>query len=69
MAKAKVLLDDDPVGRWKKGEVGELLDNDYDEKYDYRVDFGIVKDVELFGKKIDWRRIVYFYKGDLELIV
>jgi len=67
MKKAKTLTDD-PAGRWLKGEVGILLQCDFD-KYDYCVDFGTLKDQELFGKKIgNFRRIFYFYEDEIEIV-
>ena len=31
------ILNDDPSGRFKAGEIGEILQNDFPEKYDYLV--------------------------------
>lgn len=75
--KVKILIDDPPgrirpsgwIPRWKVGEIGELLENDY-QKYDYKVllpGFDHIDD--LFGHgPVDAIRIYYFYKGEVELL-
>ena len=50
--KAKILRDD-LIGRFKIGDIGSVIDNDY-EKYDYRIEF-------------DDGRIIYFYEDEIEL--
>ena len=61
-------LIDDPSKRWTKGQVGEILENDF-EKYDYKIDFGVMQDFELFEKKqINCPQVVYFYKDEIEVI-
>ncbi len=67
MIKAKILYND-KLNRWKAGEIGIVLENTF-EKYDYKIDLGIIKDTEIFGEKIDFRRIYYFYKEEIEIIV
>ena len=64
--KAKILYND-KLNRWKAGEIGTILENT-SEKYDYEIDLGTVKNTELFGKKIDFRRIFFFYKEEIELM-
>ena len=72
--RVKILLDDCSwmprwVPRWKVGEIGELLENDF-EKYDYKVLLpGTVHIDDLFGRgPVDAVRIYYFYKGEVELL-
>jgi hypothetical protein len=48
------ILIDDTVGRFKKGEVGILLENDYPEKYDF------------FVRLEDPRRDFYFFKDEVK---
>ena len=64
--KAKILIDD-PGGRFKLGEVGALLENNYSDKYDYFI--------RLEGKikfsspiEIEAARDFYFYKEEVELL-
>ncbi len=64
--KAKILYND-KLNRWKAGEIGTVLKNTF-EKYDYKVDLGMIKNTELFGKKIDFRRIYFFYKEEIEIM-
>ena len=64
--KAKILYND-KLGRWKAGEISTVLKNTF-EKYDYKIDLGTIKDTELFGKKIDFKRIYFFYKEEIEII-
>lgn len=79
--KVKILIDDsgkDPtrprptgwIPRWKVGEIGELLENDYSEKYDFKVLLpGIDHIDDLFGHgPVDAIRIYYFYKDEVELL-
>ena len=66
MRKARILKDD-PVGRWLAGEIGILLVCDF-EKYDYFIDLGVIKNTELFGKKIDFKRNFFFYEDDVEIV-
>lgn len=63
--KAKTLNDDIACCRWKKGEVGNVLINDFP-KYDYKVDFGEADAGGLWGMKT-FRRIVYFYAAEVEV--
>jgi len=51
--RAKILIDD-PSGRFKSGEEGLLVENDFD-KYDYRVKFAD-------------GRAYYFYKDEIEFL-
>ena len=68
--KVKILKDDCSwmprwTPRWKVGEIGELLENDFPEKYDYKVLLqGTDHIPDLFGRgPVDAIRIYYFYKG------
>lgn len=66
--KAKTLYDD-PLGRWKAGEIGEILINDYSEKYDYFVDFGVVEAPDIITQEPTlYVRQYYFYAYELELV-
>jgi len=59
--KAKLLIND-TVGRFKAGEIGKLIENDFP-KYDYCVDLG--------SALIDSgtiQRVFYFYKDEVEII-
>lgn len=64
------MLKDDPFGVWKAGEEGTVLDNDYP-KYDYRIELPPVR-AEMntsFYKKGDMlKRILYFYKDEVEIL-
>ena len=64
--KAKILIDDGS-GRFKSGEIGELLENDF-EKYDYCIDLGILNVAGLSYSPTEYRRRYYFYKDEIELI-
>lgn len=76
--KVKILIDDrlpcrcSPwrIPRWEAGEIGELLDNDFSEKYDFKVLLpGIDHVDDLFGHgPVDALRIYYFYKDEVELL-
>lgn len=75
--KAKILIDDGNPSlwspgytpRWKIGEIGEILDNDF-QKYDYKVKLpGFDHIDDLFGRgPVDAIRIYYFYKCEVELL-
>jgi len=66
--KAKILIND-KTDRFKAGEIGELIEHDSD-KYDYFVDLGILKNVNLCEnvKAIDIFRRYYFHKDEVEII-
>jgi len=76
--KVKILVDDGIpalrppryIPRWKVGEIGELLENDFSEKYDYKVLLPVIVHFDnLFGHEIvDAKRVFYFYKGEVELL-
>lgn len=51
--KVKILIDD-PSGRFRKGDIGDLSNNDF-EKYEYKIEL-------LDG------RSYYFYKNEIELL-
>ena len=67
--KAKILLDD-PLGRFKTGEIGEVLQNDFSEKYDYKVRLPGTSNVDNFMGHwpIGAVRIFYLYAGEVELL-
>lgn len=58
------------IPRWKVGEIGELLENDFPQKYDYKVKLSGTDHIDdLFGHgPIDAARIYYFCKGEVELL-
>lgn len=66
MMKAKILYND-KSNRWKAGEIGTVLKNTF-EKYDYKIDLGTIKNTKIFDKKIDFRRIYFFYKEEIEIM-
>ena len=66
--KARALFDY-PLGRWKAGEVGDILINDFSEKYDYFVDFGFVEVPDLITSEPTlYARQYYFYAYEIELV-
>lgn len=60
-----------PLGRYTAGEVGKILDNDF-EKYDYKLEFSGVtvgRDIPPYLKKGDViKRIYYFYEAEVEQV-
>lgn len=58
---------DDPLGRFKAGEVGEILPNDFPEKYDYLIRFpGTVHIPDFLGEgPIDAVREYYFRRDEV----
>jgi len=65
--KARVLIPDS-LGRWKINEIATVEPSDYN-KYDYKATFdGVVTSLSLFGKKIECKRLFYFYKDELEIL-
>jgi hypothetical protein len=71
MTEAKI-INDDPIGRFKAGEIGIILENDYDSKYDYKVELPGIraeKAVPPFLREGDViSRVYYFYKNEIEII-
>lgn len=64
-------LFDDPAGRWAAGEVGEVLENSYAEKYDYEVKLQGTIPLHDFlgtGKTIYAVRVYYFHKNEVEIV-
>jgi hypothetical protein len=55
--KAKI-LSECPIGRWKRGEIGEVLENNFD-KYDYFIELESIGSI---------KRFVYFYEDEVELL-
>jgi len=58
------------VPRWKKGEIGEVLEND-SRKYDFKVKLEGIIPLEDFlgsGKTCNAVRIFYFYKDEVEKV-
>jgi hypothetical protein len=54
--------------RWKKGEIGEVLEND-SQKYDFKVKLEGIIPLEDFlgsGKTCNAVRVFYFYKDEVE---
>jgi len=69
--QAKTLYND-PIGRWKVGEIGTLLEHDF-EKYDYLLDLGRHTIPEehrtgLLEGLTSVARQYYFYKNELEVL-
>lgn len=67
--KAKILVND-PAGRFKSGEIGELLENNFSEKYDFFIRLSGMEHSDNFMGRgpIDAYRDYYFYKDEVELI-
>lgn len=67
--KAKILCDD-PLGRFKAGDIGDILENDFPEKYDYLVRLPGTVHIDNFmeGGTIDAIREFYFYADEVELL-
>jgi hypothetical protein len=67
--KAKILRDD-PSRRFKAGEIGEVVKNDFPEKYDYLIKLsGTVRIDNFLGCGVtDTIRKYYFYADEIELI-
>lgn len=67
--KAEILIDD-VLGRWKKGDIGEVLENDSD-KYDYFIDLGKMElppnNVLFDAEMTHIPRIYYFYAADVRV--
>jgi hypothetical protein len=62
MIKAKILIDD-IGGRFKKDEIGIVLENNFD-KYDYFIKLpGKIKMLDIMIE-----RMFYFYKDEVEII-
>lgn len=62
MTKVRVLNTDSPVLQnygILVGDIGEVLENDFKEKYDYKI---------LFTRQSYWYIILYFYKDEVEEI-
>lgn len=64
------ILRDDLFGRFKAGEVGEVLPNDFPDKYDYKLKLSGTDHVEnLFSSgPVEAIRIYYFYAYEVEPI-
>lgn len=67
--KAKILRDD-LIGRFKAGEIGEVLQNNFPEKYDYLIRLSGIDHVDDFLGRgpIDAIRDYYFYADEVELL-
>ena len=59
MIRVRVLYRD-LIGRFAEGEEGILLENDYEDKYKYRVQFP--------QGKYPYPRILYFFEDEIEVI-
>ncbi len=64
--KAEILIDD-ASGRFKKGEIGTLLKNNF-KKYDCKLYLGDIEIEDIFyeGEMITIRRIFYFYNSEIK---
>ena len=60
------MLTDDSLGRWVTGEVGEVLENDFPEKYDYFVKLTGTLPINWNGEEVQSPRIYYFYKHEVK---
>ena len=70
MSNVKLLFND-PIGRYKAGEVGKILANDYYGKYDYFIELEsiVCGKSTAFTKKGEMvARCYYFYKHEVEFI-
>ena len=63
--KARVLIDDG-IERFKKGDIGEVIENDFD-KYDHLLDFGTATISQPVLGVTVIRRLVYFYKHEIKI--
>jgi hypothetical protein len=62
------ILTDDPCNRFKKGEIGKILNNDFKEKYDYYIELpGKIKLPDFLGGGFSKRRF-YFHKEEIKLL-
>jgi len=65
--KARVLIPD-ALDRWELNEIATVEPSDFD-KYEYKATFdGVVTSLILLGKKIECKRVFYFYKDELEIL-
>lgn len=55
------------AGRYMAGEAGEVLDNDFSEKYDYKVQLEGHTTIDFLGTH-KMVRVYYFYKEEVEVI-
>ena len=63
---------DDAAGRWKAGEVGVEIVNDFPEKYDHKLYLGTKQTpgTVLFSRPLAcWQRIFYFHDDEIEVEV
>lgn len=65
--KKVVLLIDDAAGRFRKGEIGVLLENDSG-KYDAFVELPGSMNVCIRDEDVRVKRLFYFYKEEIQLI-
>jgi hypothetical protein len=72
--KVKILTPD-KSGRWKVGEIGFELKNEYPEKYDYMIVLrpGVLSPAELesypeFLRVSPYERIYFFYEHEIEIV-
>ena len=73
--KVKILIADDTLThflceRWKKGEIGEVIEND-STKYDFKVKLEGRVPLPKFLQEsglMDTSRIFYFYKNEVEIV-
>ena len=64
--KAEILIDD-IANRFHKGEVGSVLENDFPEKYSYKILLqGTIALEEPF--KCSMKRVYYFHTNEVKLL-
>lgn len=51
-----------------KGRVGEVVENDYPEKYDVKIDFGTFEMTHGFLAGVTCRAVYYFHSHEVELL-
>lgn len=69
MIQARMIFND-PVGRWKKGEIGQAIRLPVTHKYDYQVDLGTVPippGESSFGET-QHARIYFMYALEIEVL-
>ena len=58
----------DATERWKVGEIGHLLENDFTSKYKYLVKFPGTHGAVVFGRKVNSVREYYFHENEIEVL-
>lgn len=67
--KVKILVND-PAGRFRAGEIGDILQNTFPEKYAYFIRLPGIEHADNFMGRgsIDVYRDYYFYADEVELL-